>query len=65
MNENVNIVVQVNGKLKDSFSAPFNTSKEEVLKIALNLNKIKKYVDGKTLVKSIYVENKLINLVVR
>lgn len=64
-NENVNIVVQVNGKLKDSFSAPFNTSKEEVLKIALNLDKIKKYVDGKTLVKSIYVENKLINLVVR
>ena len=64
-NENVNIVVQVNGKLKDSFSAPFNTSKGEVLKIALNLNKIKKYVDGKTLVKSIYVENKLINLVVR
>lgn len=63
--ENVNIVVQVNGKLKDSFSAPFNTSKEEVLKIALNLDKIKKYVDGKTLVKSIYVENKLINLVVR
>ena len=64
-NENVNIVVQVNGKLKDSFSAPFNTRKEEVLKVALNLNKIKKYVDGKTLVKSIYVENKLINLVVR
>ena len=64
-NENVNIVVQVNGKLKDSFSAPFNTSKEEVLKIALNLDKIKKYVDGKTLVKSIYVKNKLINLVIK
>ena len=64
-NESVNIVVQVNGKLRGSFSAPFDTTKEDILKIALGLDKIKSYLEGKSLVNSIYVENKLVNLVIK
>ena len=64
-NESVKIVVQVNGKLKGSFSVPFNTKKEDILKIALGLDKIKSYLYGKALVNSIYVKNKLVNLVIK
>ena len=64
-NESVNIVVQVNGKLRGSFSAPFDTTKEDILKITLGLDKIKSYLEGKSLVNSIYVENKLVNLVIK
>jgi len=62
--EEVTIVVQVNGKLRATINFPVNTSEEEVKKLALANEKIKNFTDNKKIVKTIFVPNKLINVVV-
>jgi leucyl-tRNA synthetase len=62
---NFTLIIQVNGKLRDQVEMEKNIKIEEI-KIYLNKSeKLKKYLDGKEIIKEIYVENKLINLVVR
>ncbi len=63
--EAITFVVQVNGKLRASMSLPVNTPEEEAKELALSNERVKKFLEGKKVVKSIFVENKLINLVVR
>jgi len=59
------IVLQVNGKLRSRMSAPFGTSREDLEKMALAEEKIKAAVEGKQVAKVIVVPDKLVNLVVR
>jgi leucyl-tRNA synthetase len=59
------IVVQVNGKLRARMYAAFGTSKEELEARALADDKIKAMLDGKQVVKAIVVPDKLVNLVVK
>jgi leucyl-tRNA synthetase len=59
------IVVQVNGKLRSRMTVPFGTSKEEVERMALADEKVAPFVDGKPVVKVIFVPDKLVNLVVK
>lgn len=59
------IPVQVNGKLRAHLQAPFGTPNEELEKMALGLEKVKPFVDGKQVAKVIVVPDKLINLVVK
>ena len=42
-----------------------NVSKEEMLSIAKQNEKISKYIKGKTIIKEIYVPNKLVSIVVK
>lgn len=63
--DSVEIVVQVNGKVKARFSAPVNCDKEGLEKLALDLPEVKALTDGKTIVKKIAVPNKLVNIVVK
>jgi leucyl-tRNA synthetase len=63
--EEVTIVVQVNGKLRATINFPVNTSEEEVKKLVLTNEKVKNFTDNKKIVKTIFVPNKLINVVVR
>ena len=63
--DSVEIVVQVNGKVKARFNAPVNCDKAELEKLALELPEIKTLTDGKTIVKKIAVPNKLVNIVVK
>jgi leucyl-tRNA synthetase len=63
--QEITFVVQVNGKLRASMSLPVNTPEEEAKKLALENEKVKKFVENKRVVKSIFVPDKLINLVVR
>ena len=63
--DSVEIVVQVNGKVKARFSAPVNCDKEGLEKLALDLLEVKALTDGKTIVKKIAVPNKLVNIVVK
>ena len=63
--DSVEIVVQVNGKVKARFSAPVNCDKDELEKLALDLPEVKSLTDGKTIVKKIAVPNKLVNIVVK
>ena len=61
----VELVVQVNGKLKGRFNAPVDSAADEVIAMALELPEIKALTDGKTIVKKIAVPNKLVNIVVK
>jgi leucyl-tRNA synthetase len=59
------IVVQVNGKLRSRVHLPFGTAKEELEREALADEKVQAALAGKTVVKSIIVPDRLVNLVVR
>ncbi len=61
----IEIVVQVNGKLKDKLTVPAGITEDEVLALAKDCAKIKSALDGKTVIKNIYVPGKLLNIVVR
>jgi leucyl-tRNA synthetase len=59
------IVVQVNGKLRGRIFAPFGTPKAELESQALADDKVKGFLDGKQVVKVIVVPDKLVNIVVK
>ncbi len=61
--EELNIVVQVNGKVRDKIKVKRGTDEEEIKKIALNSEKIQKWLEGKEPQKIIMVKNKLVNIV--
>jgi leucyl-tRNA synthetase len=63
--EECTIVVQVNGKLRDKFSAARESSKEELEKTALALPGIKKWLEGMSIAKVIVVPDKLVNIVLK
>jgi len=63
--DTVTLVVQVNGKLRDRIEAPAEASKEELLQLARESEKVARHLDGGEIVKEIVVPGKLVNLVVR
>jgi len=63
--EMINLVVQINGKLRDTISVSADISEEEAKGEALKSEKIKKWLDGKEVVKIIFVPEKLINIVIK
>ena len=65
VDDTVEIVAQINGKVKDKITISANLSREEMAKAALENEKIKELVDGKTIVKVICVPGKLVNIVVK
>jgi leucyl-tRNA synthetase len=63
--ETVEVVVQVNGKLRDRLQAPPLTSREELEAMARHRPKVQQHVDGRDVVKVVVVPGKLVNFVVR
>lgn len=63
--EEVTLIVQVNGKLRDRIVVPATISEEDARQLAFDSPKVKAHTDGKQLVKAIYVPGKLVNLVVK
>ena len=61
----MNLVVQINGKIRETIPAKIGLPKEEYEKLAFDSEKIKKAVEGKEIVKVIVVPNKLVNNVVK
>ncbi len=61
----VTIGVQVNGKVRGTVSLAADCTKEEALASAKEDENIKKFLEGKTLVKEIYVPGKILNFVVK
>jgi leucyl-tRNA synthetase len=59
------IVVQVNGKLRGRIHMPFGTPEPELIGAAQSEEKTKLFLDGKHIVKTISVPDKLVNFVVR
>ena len=59
------IAIQVNGKLRGNIEITGSESKEELIEKSKNVDNVKKYTEGKQIVKEIYIPNKIINLVVK
>jgi leucyl-tRNA synthetase len=64
VSDTVTIAVQVNGKLRDTFEASADISEDDAKHTALTRPNVQKYLDGKEPKKVIYVEGKLISIVV-
>jgi leucyl-tRNA synthetase len=63
--DTVTLVVQVNGKLRDRIEADAEAPEAELLALARESEKVRRYLDGKEVVKEVVVPGKLVNLVVR
>ncbi len=63
--DSVNIAVQVSGKLRGTVEMPLDSTVEEVKVAALALDSVVKHMEGKTVVKEIFVKNKILNIVVK
>ncbi len=61
----VEIAVQINGKLRGVVALALNCSKDEAMATAKKVPDILPFIEGKTIVKEIYVPNKIINIVVK
>ena len=63
--EEIEIVVQVNGKVRDKTNINAETTEDEMKEAALKLEKLVSYLEGKKIVKVITVPKKLVNIVVK
>jgi leucyl-tRNA synthetase len=63
--ETIQLIVQVNGKLRDTLEVLADISEEEAKKLALKSEKIQKWIEGKEVVKVIFVKGKLVSIVVK
>ena len=62
--DEITIVVQVNGKLRSRFDVPVNMPKEDLQNMALEDERVAKFIEGKEIKKVIVVPKKLVNIVV-
>jgi leucyl-tRNA synthetase len=63
--DKIELAIQINGKLKGQFTVSSEASQEEILQLALASDKIAHYIQGKTVLKTIFVKGKLVNIVVK
>jgi leucyl-tRNA synthetase len=64
INDEVSIPVQINGKRRSEITISLNFSKDDVLKAAKSDIKVSSYIKGKEIIKEIYVEGRIVNIVV-
>ncbi|MGE9296632.1 MAG: class I tRNA ligase family protein, partial [Puniceicoccales bacterium] len=63
--DTVKLMVQINGKLRGELETAKDAAKDDVLAAAKALDKVAPHLDGKTIVKEIYVPGRIVNLVVK
>ena len=61
----VEVVIQINGKLRGKMSIPVDTPSNEAIALAKEDKSVAAAIEGKTIVKEIAVPNKIVNIVVR
>ena len=61
--EEMLVVIQVNGKLRDRMSVPVSLGEEDLKQAALNRERIRTFTEGKQIKKTIVVPRKLVNVV--
>jgi leucyl-tRNA synthetase len=59
------LVLQVNGKVRDRVQAPSDASRDELVALAFESDRVQQFIDGNEIVKEIVVPGKLVNVVVR
>ena len=65
VDDTVELPVQINGKVRTTVLVPNNASKDEILSIAKNDEKVGAAIEGKTIIKEIVVPGKIINIVIK
>ena len=63
--DTVELVVQVNGKLRDRLAVPAGLDREEIERLARESPKVAAHLEGREVVKAVVVPDKLVNFVVR
>ncbi|MEN8152613.1 MAG: leucine--tRNA ligase [Acidobacteriota bacterium] len=63
--KSVNIMIQINGKIRDKISASVDETEENLKKAALDSEKIKQYIEGKEIVKVIFIKNRMLSFVIK
>jgi leucyl-tRNA synthetase len=62
--EEMEIAIQINGKVRDKILVPVDISEEELKKMVMERERVKEYIDGKTVKKFIYVKGRIVNIVI-
>ena len=65
IDNSMTIAIQVNGKLRGSIEVSVETSKEDILSNSKSVENVQKFIGEMSIIKEIYVPNKLVNLVVK
>jgi leucyl-tRNA synthetase len=65
VSDSVEVVLQVNGKVRGKITMPVNAAESELQKAAMADQNVRRHAEGKQVVKMIVVQNKLVNVVVR
>jgi len=65
IDKTINLVIQVNGKLRDTIEVDADINEDEAKKVAQSSEKIKKWTSSKKIVKVIFVKGKLVNIVLK
>ena len=63
--ENCTIVIQVNGRKRGLLEMPINTQEKTIIETAKKIDNVLKHVKGMTIIKKIYIKNKIINFIVK
>jgi leucyl-tRNA synthetase len=63
--DTVTLVVQVNGKVRDSMEVPAETPEDEVKRLAIERPNVQRHLDGKSVVREVVVPGRLVNFVVK
>lgn len=61
--ETIKLVIQINGKTRDSFTVLADTQKDEIKQLTIERKKVKKYIEGKEIKRVIFIKGRLINIV--
>ena len=62
--ENIEFVIQINGKKRGLVTLPKNSSEDDLLKLIMTDDKISKYIEGKDIKKKIYIKDKRLNVII-
>ena len=65
IDDKITIGVQVNGKLRGEVLINTNEEESSVKEKVINIENIKKYLDGKDIIKFIYIPNKIVNIIIK
>jgi leucyl-tRNA synthetase len=63
--QTVNVMVQVNGKIRDKIIVNLNEKEETLKEMAFQSERVKQYTDGKLIIKTIFIKNKMLSIVVK
>ena len=63
--DEVEVGVQVNGKLRGSIRVNSETTEEDMINLSMELENVKKFTEGKTIIKTIVIKGRIVNIVVK